>query len=76
MNLLFSSDSWAFGFQHYVKGTATNFPYSIPHGFFLIFFGFHQSFCGQMNDTSAEIKTALVIKVVGQLDTIKRPVLK
>ncbi len=29
-----------------------------------------------MNDASAKIKTALVIKVVGQLDTIKRPVLK
>lgn len=29
-----------------------------------------------MNSSGAEIKTALVKKVVGQLDTIKRPILK
>jgi len=54
-------------------------PCNIPHGFFFFlsfFFGFLQSSRGHTNNSGAEIKTALVMKVVGELDTIKRPILK
>lgn len=71
MNLLFSSDSWAFGFQHYVKGTATYFPATYLMVSFYFWFLVDKRIIVVLNSKQHWSK-----KVLGQLDTKKRPILK